>query len=131
MIVIKKSFEYQGDNEGKDVGSMIYLDDAATVTIESMQSVSIFKIFIFQILVCCRFQSTQRASSDQISIEAGQSVAGKLDAVGSWEGSLKIEFTDNAFAVKKTDAVILGETHYVKVSWTVEKTSPLAKKVNW
>ena len=47
MIVIKKSFEYQGDTEGKDLGSMIWLDDAATVTIESMQTVSIFYI-IFQ-----------------------------------------------------------------------------------
>ena len=75
--------------------------------------------------------ATQSATSDDIAIEAGQAVAGKLDAVGSWDGSLKIEFTDNAYATKKTDAAILGESHYVKVSWTVGATSPLAQKVNW
>ena len=74
--------------------------------------------------------ATQSATSDDIAIEAGQAVAGKLDTVGSWEGSLKIEFTDNAYATKKTDAAILGEMHYIKVSWTVG-TSPLAQKVNW
>ena len=34
MIIITKSFEYQGDATGTNVGSLIYLDDAATVTIE-------------------------------------------------------------------------------------------------
>ena len=75
--------------------------------------------------------ATQSATSDDIAIEAGPSVEGKLDAVGSWEGSLRIEFTDNDKAIKKTDAAILGETHYIKVSWTVGSTSPLAQKVNW
>ena len=74
--------------------------------------------------------ATQSATSDDIAIEAGQSAEGKLDAVGSWDGSLKIEFTDNAYATKKTDAAILGENHYIKVSWTVG-TSPLAQKINW
>ena len=74
--------------------------------------------------------ATQSATSDDISIEAGSEVEGKLDAVGSWDGSLKIEFTDNAYATKKTDAAILGEMHYVKVSWTVG-ASALANKVNW
>merc|ERR1712227_597800 len=45
-------------------------------------------------------------------------------------GSLTVEFTDNAYATKKTDAAILGEMHYVKVSWTVGATA-LANKVNW
>merc|ERR1712227_950504 len=111
---ITKSFVYQGDAAGKNLGSMIYLDDAATVTID----------------VCCKFMATQSATSDDISIEAGNEVEGKLDAVGSWDGSLKIEFTDNAYATKKTDAAILGEMHFIKVSWTVG-TSPLAQKVNW
>merc|ERR1712176_18878 len=52
------------------------------------------------------------------------------DAVGSWDGSLKIEFDDNAHGTKKTDAAILGEMHYIKVSWTVG-TSPLSQKINW
>ena len=34
MIIITKSFEYQGDVTGKNIGTTIYLDDAATVTIE-------------------------------------------------------------------------------------------------
>merc|ERR1712023_420187 len=114
MIIITKSFEYQGDTTGRNVGPMIYLDDAATVTID----------------VCCKFKATQSAASDDISIEAGNEVEGKLDAVGSWDGSLTIEFTDNAYATKKTDAAILGEMHFIKVSWTVG-TSPLAQKVNW
>ena len=33
MIVITKSFEYQGDATGKDLGSTIFLDDSATVTV--------------------------------------------------------------------------------------------------
>ena len=74
--------------------------------------------------------ATQSATSDDIAIEAGNEVEGKLDAVGSWDSSLKIEFTDNAYATKKTDAAILGEMHYVKVSWTVG-ASVLAQKVNW
>ena len=101
----------------------------------------IFKIYLFLIttwlefyqtpfLVCCKFLATQSATSDDISIEAGNEVEGKLDVVGSWDGSLKVEFTDNAYANKKTDAAIFGETHYIKVSWTVG-TSPLAKKVKW
>ena len=75
--------------------------------------------------------ATQSATSDDIAIEAGQAVAGKLDAVGSWDGSLKIEFTDSAYAIKKTDAAILGESHYIKVYWTVGASSALAQKVNW
>ena len=34
MIIITKAFEYQGDATGKNLGSTIFLDDAATVTIE-------------------------------------------------------------------------------------------------
>ena len=34
MIIITKSFEYQGDATGKNIGSTIYLDDTATVTDE-------------------------------------------------------------------------------------------------
>ena len=70
-------------------------------------------------------------SSDDIAIDAGNAVEGKLVTLGSWEGSLKIEFTDSAYATKKTDAAILGETHYIKVSWTVDSSSPLAQKINW
>merc|ERR1712025_524870 len=57
MIIITKAFEYQGDATGKNLGSTIFLDDAATVTIE----------------VCCKFKATQGVSSDDIEIEAGQS----------------------------------------------------------
>ena len=37
-IVITKNLEYRGDSDGKDLGSMIYLDDAATVTIKGENS---------------------------------------------------------------------------------------------
>ena len=74
--------------------------------------------------------ATQSATSDDIAIEAGNEVEGKLDAVGSWDGSLTIEFTDDAYATKKTDAAILGEMLFIKVSWTVG-ASALAQKVNW
>ena len=53
-----------------------------------------------------------------------------MEEVGKWDGSLKIEFTDNAYANKKTGAAILGEMHYIKVSRTVG-TSPIAQKLNW
>ena len=36
MIIIKKAFEYEkAQSAGKDLGSMIFLDNAATITIES------------------------------------------------------------------------------------------------
>ena len=75
--------------------------------------------------------ATQSATSDDIAIEAGQSAEGKLDAVGSWDGSFTIEFTDNAYETKKTDAAKLGEMHFVKVSWTVDSSSSLAETINW
>ena len=75
--------------------------------------------------------ATQSATSDDIAIEAGAGVEGKLDAVGSWEGSLKIEFTDSAYATKKNNAAILGEMHFIKVSWTVANSNPLKHKLNW
>ena len=46
MIVITKSFVYQGDTAGKNVGSMIYLDDAATVTIDGEK---IFQLNLYSI----------------------------------------------------------------------------------
>ena len=138
MIIITKAFEYEkAQSAGKDLGSMIFLDNAATLTIESKKIFNKITLKIYPrlsktlFLVCCKFKATASASSDGVAILAGQEVSGKLDAVGSWEGSLKVEFTDNAYATKKTDAVILGESHYVKVSWTVATDSPLAQKINW
>merc|ERR1712176_125577 len=117
-ILITKAFTFQaaeGTAEGMNVGSTIYLEAAATVTVE----------------VRCQFMATQSATSDDIAIEAGQSAEGKLDAVGSWDGSFTIEFTDNAYETKKTDAAKFGEMHFVKVSWTVDSASPLTEKINW
>lgn len=34
FIVVTKNLEYRGDNQGMALGPMIYLDDAATVTIK-------------------------------------------------------------------------------------------------
>ena len=53
-----------------------------------------------------------------------------MDATGSWDESLKIEFTENDFATALTKAVILGETNYVKVTWSVSE-NPIGQKVNW
>jgi len=118
FIVVTKNLEYRGDNQGMTLGSIIYLDDAATVTIK----------------VCCRFLASHSASSDDIAINAGSAVSGKLEAQGSWADSLKIEFTDTSFANKLPDShvTILGTTHYIKVSWTVgAATNPIANKLNW
>merc|ERR1712227_662075 len=119
-IVVKKSFIYKGDNAAKTLGaSSIYLDDAATVTVE----------------VCCRFLASHTTKSDDIAIEAGAPVEGKLEADGTWKDSLKIEFTIEDFSAKlASDHVsILGETLRVKVSWTVgdASTNPIAQKLNW
>lgn len=42
-IVVKKSFQWRGDNEGKNIGTVIYLDDAATATIESNLNLTLKK----------------------------------------------------------------------------------------
>ena len=54
MIIITKSFEYQGDATGKDLGSTIYLDDSATVTVEGEKN---FKVNSFLIITLPYFLS--------------------------------------------------------------------------
>ena len=54
MIIITKSFEYQGDATGKDLGSTIYLDDSATVTVEGEKK---FKVNSFLIITLPYFLS--------------------------------------------------------------------------
>ena len=56
MIIITKSFVYQGDSTGKNVGSMIYLDDAATVTIDGEK---ILQINLYLIITWLDFNQTQ------------------------------------------------------------------------
>ena len=60
---------------------------------------------------------------------------GKLEAEGSWQDSLKIEFTTEDFSAKLASdhVTILGETLRVKVTWTVGDASnnPIAHKLNW
>merc|ERR1712227_1120550 len=68
LVNDEKSFIYKGDNAAKSLGaSSIFLDDAATVTVE----------------VCCRFLASHTAKSDDIAIEASAPIAGKLEAEGS------------------------------------------------
>ena len=60
MIIITKSFVYQGDAAGKDVGSLIYLDDAATVTIDGEKIFFIFVLInLYLIRTCLDFYQTQ------------------------------------------------------------------------
>ena len=54
MIIITKSFEYQGDATGKDLGSTIFVDDGATVTVEGEE---IFKVNLFLIITLAYFLS--------------------------------------------------------------------------
>jgi len=119
-IVVKKSFKYRGDNEPKNIGdAAIYLDDAASVTIE----------------ICCRFLASHKATSDEITVEEGNVVEGKLEAEGSWTDSLAIEYTDPTFLTKLDDdhVTVLGSTFYVKVTWSVGDAViyPMAEKLNW
>ena len=55
MIIITKAFEYQGDAAGKNLGSTIFLDDAATVTIEGEK---MFKVYLFLITTSLYFYHT-------------------------------------------------------------------------
>ena len=57
MIIITKAFEYQGDATGKNLGSTIFLDDAATVTIEGEK---IFKVVQFFIKLEFKFAANSR-----------------------------------------------------------------------
>ena len=80
-FLITKIFEYGGDNSGILVGPRIFLDDASTVTIK----------------VSCKFLATHTAGSDDISIEAGAAVEGKLETEGSWQDSLTVWAINDPF----------------------------------
>jgi len=119
-IVVKKSFQWRGDNTAKAIGTAaIYLDDAATATIE----------------ICCRFLASHRATSDEIEIKEPNLVEGKMEAEGSWADSLAIEYTESTFTTKRPEDFVglLGSTFYVRVTWSVgdAETYPMAAKLNW
>ena len=73
-FLVTKILEYGGDNSGILVGPRIFLDDASTVTIK----------------ISCKFSSSHTAGSDDIEIEAGIPVEGKLENEGSWKDSLTV-----------------------------------------
>ena len=75
-FLVTKTFEYGGDNSGILVGPRIFLDDASTVTIK----------------ISCKFSASHTAGSDDIEIEAGIPLEGKLENEGSWKDSLTVSF---------------------------------------
>jgi len=120
-LEIKKTIVYAADETkvGKDIDSTkIYLDDQATTSIT----------------FCCRFKSSFVAISDQIAIEAGVPVVGKLEQTGNWDESLSIKYMleDFSAAVAPDHVSILGATHFIEVAWTVGASSfPISSKLNW
>ena len=73
-FLVTKILEYGGDNSGILLGPRVFLDDASTVTIK----------------VCCKFSASHTAGSDDIAIDAGAAVEGKLETEGSWQDSLTV-----------------------------------------
>lgn len=72
----------------------------------------------------CKFASTFTAKSDEIAIEAGKAVEGKLEASGSWADSLTLQYTDSTYttAVSNGAASVLGSDLYAKISWDVSSS---------
>ena len=77
-FLVTKILEYGGDNSGILVGPRIFLDDASSVTIT----------------FSCKFSASHTAGSDDIVIEAGETVEGKFETEGSWQDSLKVCISD-------------------------------------
>ena len=73
-FLVTKILEYGGDNSGILLGPRVFLEDASTVTIK----------------VCCKFSASHTAGSDDIAIDAGEAVEGKLETEGSWQDSLTV-----------------------------------------
>lgn len=57
----------------------------------------------------CKFKSTFTAKSDEIEIEAGKAVEGKLEASGSWSDSLKLEYVDSTYTNAVADGASSGK----------------------
>jgi len=69
----------------------------------------------------CKFASSFTATSDDIQIEAGEKVEGKLETQGSWVDSLVIDFTNQYWNETRADGYsnVLGSTLYARISWSV------------
>merc|ERR1712227_179081 len=81
ITIVKKLIYYDNQLETKepiDLGSNVWLTgNGGRVSVE----------------FTCKFASTFTAKSDEIAIEAGKAVEGKLEASGSWADSLTLEYT--------------------------------------
>merc|ERR1712012_727175 len=85
ITIVKKLIYYDNQLETKepiDLGSNVWLTgNGGRVSVE----------------FTCKFASTFTAKSDEIAIEAGKAVEGKLEASGSWADSLTLEYTDSTY----------------------------------
>merc|ERR1712227_315418 len=77
-------------------------------------------------------ETTHTAGSDDISIEAGAAVGGKLETQGSWQDSLTVRYTVPGFNSPRPSNYVgtLGETFYVRVAWSVHD-KPIGQKLKW
>ena len=56
--------------------------------------------FSVAVTFTCKFRAEVLASTDQIEIEIGNEVNGKLEQEGNWRDSLKIEYWNSGFTSK-------------------------------
>ena len=97
ITIVKKLIYYDADLKTKepiDLGSDVWLTgNGGRVSVE----------------FTCKFASTFTAKSDEIAIEAGKAVEGKLEASGSWADSLKLEYTDSSYTNAVADGAASGK----------------------
>jgi len=112
ITIVKKLIYYDNQLETKepiDLGSNVWLTgNGGRVSVE----------------FTCKFASTFTAKSDEIAIEAGKAVEGKLEASGSWADSLTLEYTDSTYTTPIVNgaASVLGSDLYAKISWDVSSS---------
>ena len=56
--------------------------------------------FSVSVTFTCKFRAEVLASSDEIAIEVGNEINGKLEQEGNWRDSLKIEYWNSGFTSK-------------------------------
>ena len=71
----------------------------------------------------CKFASTFTAKSDEIEIEAGKAVEGKLEASGSWSDSLKLDYTDATYTTAVADGDSSGKNNIFLNRYRLEKAA--------
>ena len=56
--------------------------------------------FSVSVTFTCKFRAEVLASSDEIELEVGNEINGKLEQEGNWRDSLKIEYWNSGFTSK-------------------------------